>query len=97
MFIACLYSVLALPLASCIVSLIISEKYSWLVTFTAPFLMLLSTLAAGVVFYWTWNQLPFSATWNWFTVDGYAFTIGILLNSLSALMLVVGKPYFLPC
>ena len=88
-FIACLFSALFLPLFSFIASLLISEKYSWLVTFTSPFLLLLSTLAAGVVFYSTWNQQPFTMTWNWFTVAGSTFTVGVFLNNISALMLLV--------
>jgi NADH-quinone oxidoreductase subunit L len=88
-FVTCLILTLALPLVSFIVSFAISEKYSWLVSFSAPFLLLINTLAALVVFYWTWNNVPFTAEWTWISFGNHSFTAGVLINNTSALMLVV--------
>ena len=80
---------LTLPLVSFIVAFAISEKYSWIVSFSAPFLLLINTLAAFVVFFWTWNNPPFTTEWTWISFGEHSFTVGILINNISALMLVV--------
>lgn len=89
MFIACFFSAVALPFISCILSFTISEKYSWVVSFTSPLMHLLSALAAGVVFFGIWNHQPLAMEWSWFTCGGFTFTAGILLNNISSLMLLV--------
>jgi NADH-quinone oxidoreductase subunit L len=88
-FTTCLFLALALPLISSLLSVFIFEKYSWIVSFSAPFLLLLSTLCAGVVSYWVWNHPPFVASWVWFSFAGFNLHAGILLNDLSALMLML--------
>jgi NADH-quinone oxidoreductase subunit L len=88
-FITCLVLTLTLPLVSFIVAFAISEKYSWIVSFSAPFLLLINTLAAFVVFFWTWNNPPFTAEWTWISFGEHSFTVGVLINNISALMLVI--------
>jgi len=80
---------LALSLVSFIVSFIISEKYSWIVSFSAPFLLLINALSAGIVFYCTWNNQPFAVEWNWFPFGSSYITAGIYIDNVSALMLLV--------
>ncbi len=89
MFTTCLSLALTLPLGSFLLCTLISEKYSWVVTFSSPLLLLISTLCAGLVSYWVWNHEPFVISYTWFTLSGYTFTFGILLNNLSALMLML--------
>jgi len=88
-YVACLVLTLTLPLISFIVAFVISEKYSWLVSISAPLLLLANTIAAFVVLFSTWNNPPFAAEWTWFTLGEYSFTSGLFINNLSALMLVV--------
>jgi len=85
----CLAAAVALPLISFFLSFAIAEKYSWIVSFSAPFLLLLSTGAAGFVFYAVWNNEPVHLQWHWFTSAGYTFTAGVLLNNIAALMLLL--------
>lgn len=85
----CILLVLALPLASFIISMLVAEKYSWIVSFTSPLLLLLSTMAAGLVFYWIWNKPPLAMSLEWFSLGGYTFTAGVLITNLSCLMLLV--------
>jgi NADH-quinone oxidoreductase subunit L len=79
----------ALPLASFIVSFVISEKYSWVVSITAPLLLLVSALSSSVVFFSLHDDQPFGIAWNWFVISGHPLTAGLLLNNLSATMLLV--------
>lgn len=79
----------ALPLLSFILSFTIAEKYSWAVSITAPFLLLVSTFAAAVVFFSVEDHQPYSTTLTWFVISDYVFTAGMLINNLSATMLLV--------
>ncbi len=88
-FEVCLALTLALPLLSFVLSFIISEKYSWVVSFTAPFLLLVSTIAASVVFFSLENDLPYTRELTWFVASNYTFTVGVLLDNLAATMLMV--------
>jgi len=78
-----------MPFVSFLISFIISEKYSWILSFIAPFLSLLSAFGAVVVLIETWNEQPIAMHWNWFSVAGIQFTAGILIDNLSALMLMI--------
>jgi NADH-quinone oxidoreductase subunit L len=78
-----------LPLISFLISFSISEKYSWIVSFTAPLLLLLSSLSSAFVFFSVNDSHPYTVQFSWFNISNYTFSIGILLNSLSATMLLV--------
>lgn len=50
----------------------------------------LSTLLSGIfVFAEVWNYLPMHSTYDWFRIGEKTFTIGILLNNLTVLMLFI--------
>jgi NADH-quinone oxidoreductase subunit L len=78
-----------LPFFSFFLSFLISEKYSWVVSFTAPLLLLLSACAAAFVFYSIQNNQPYANALTWFVISDYTFTAGVLLDNLSATMLMV--------
>src|SRR6218665_1691946 len=88
-FEACLALAVVLPLLSSLLCLCIAERYSWLVTFLAPLLMLVSAVTASVVFFTVWNEQPFLLKHTWFTLSNVSFSAGIYLNNTSALMLLV--------
>ncbi len=88
-FQACLFAALALPFFSFLIAFIISEKYSWIVSFTAPFMLLISAVASLVVFLYTGEDTPYSLAVNWFIISGQNITAGFLIDGLSSTMLLV--------
>ena len=84
-----MFLALAFPLISFLVCFLISEKYSWVVTFVAPFLLLISLLSAGIVFLQVWNEPAIALEWEWFRSGNQVFSVGVLLNDFSVLMLVI--------
>ena len=78
-----------LPLVSFFISFIISEKYSWLVPFIATLFLFTSLSSSIYVFFLIWKHEPFVAHIHWFAVGDFHFTIGILVNNISVLMLIV--------
>ena len=88
-FEACLIVTLVLPLLSFLLAFVISEKYSWIVSFTAPFMLLLSAISALVVFLYTANEHPYALAIDWFTISDITISAGVLIDSLSSTMLLV--------
>jgi NADH-quinone oxidoreductase subunit L len=80
---------LGLPLFSFILSFTITEKYSWVVSITAPFFLLVSALSAAVVFFAVDDLKPFTAAWNWFMISNHSLTAGVVVDKLAATMLLV--------
>ncbi|HOX83758.1 MAG TPA: NADH-quinone oxidoreductase subunit L [Chryseolinea sp.] len=80
---------LLLPLLSFIISFSISERYSWMVPFLATLLLLTSVASSVYVFISVWKHEPLVIQLQWFSIADFKFTVGILMNSLSALMLIV--------
>ena len=80
---------MALPLLSFILSFVIAEKYSWAVSITAPFLILISALASAAVFFTIEDQQTYSSQLTWFAIANHNFTAGLLVNNLSATMMLV--------
>jgi NADH-quinone oxidoreductase subunit L len=85
----CLLLSVALPLLSFVLSFVVADKYSWAVSITAPFLLLLSALASAIVFFSIEDAYPYSAQFTWFEVGSHSFMAGVLINNLSATMLLV--------
>jgi NADH-quinone oxidoreductase subunit L len=85
----CLWLSFTLPLLSFLLSFSISEKYSWIVSFTTPLLLLVSAFASAFVFFTLDDNHSYTVEFNWFNITDNTFTIGVLLNNLSATMLVV--------
>lgn len=80
---------LLLPLLSSLISFLISERYAWVISILTPFLTLVSALSACYVFYLIKGNAPHLITVPWFTLGELSFSASILLNDLSALMLLL--------
>jgi NADH-quinone oxidoreductase subunit L len=78
---------LSLPLLSSLVSWLISDRYSWAVSFMASLLMLVSAITSALVSFQVWGNTPYEAKWSWFSVGGHTFSAGVLLNQQAALLL----------
>src|SRR5690606_29971856 len=85
----CLTLALCVPLLSCIVSLIIPERISWLVSITAPFMLLITAVASAIIFFTLNDASPYTVSAEWFSIGVHSFTAGLLINNLSATMLLV--------
>jgi len=88
-FEACLLATLALPLLSFLLAFVISEKYSWIVSFTAPFMLLTSAMSALIVFLYTAGERPYTISVHWFTISSQNISAGFLIDTLSSTMLLV--------
>ena len=88
-FHVCLAIAISAPLLSCLLSFLIPEKYSWAVSISAPFMMLITAVASAVVFFSIDDSIPFQAHVPWFSVADHTFTTGLLINNLSSTMLLV--------
>ncbi len=80
---------LATPLLSAIVCALIRDRYSWVVSFVAPLMMLVCTGSAALVFLQSWNAVPAEAAVPWFVLDGQTFEISLLINNDAAIMMLV--------
>lgn len=85
----CLTLALCVPLLSCIISLIIPDRISWLVSITAPFLLLITALSSAIIFFTVEETVPYAVHATWFSIGANVFTAGFLINNLSATMLLV--------
>jgi NADH-quinone oxidoreductase subunit L len=80
---------LLLPLISFIISLIIKDQYSWIVTLSAPIIMLVSVTCALIVSFSLWNEGTSLLKLNWFSISENSFSADLLLTRESLLMLSV--------
>lgn len=78
-----------IPLLSFFVAIFISDRYSWVVTLSAPFLLLLASVSAGLLLFWQWNEPEFLIRIPWFSIQQYSFSANILLSNQSIIMLFV--------
>jgi NADH-quinone oxidoreductase subunit L len=81
--------ILALPLLSFLSCLVISRRYSWLASLLGPLLLFLSAICSAVVFARVWHEQPFAYAIDWFQLAGIQLSAGVLVNDLTALMLIV--------
>lgn len=80
---------LLLPLLSAAVCLLVREKYAWVVAFVSPLFLLLSVVAAAIVYFTVWGNGTFVYSASWFFIGSSEFEINILLTNTAALMLLV--------
>lgn len=80
---------LLLPLVSFAVGALVSERYSWVVTLCAPFLVLLSLATAIYTASVQWGHGNLLVAMPWFTVSDYTFSAGFMLNATSVCMTVI--------
>jgi NADH-quinone oxidoreductase subunit L len=79
--------VLLLPLGSFILSLLTSERYSWIVSLQTSVLLLISTIVSFYLLSIQWNEAPVSFDLTWFTIGKTALSASLLLTNTSLLML----------
>jgi NADH-quinone oxidoreductase subunit L len=87
--IACALLVLLLPLLSFVMSMVTSQRYSWLISMNAPLLMLVSAVVATVLLFSFWNEPPYILKIEWFSIGSKTIHADIILSNESVLMLAV--------
>ncbi len=78
--------ILALPLLSFVVSLCITKRYAWAVSFIAPFCLFISASLSVFVFF---TAPDVSLHTTWLVLGDIDLSVGIQLSALSRLMLVI--------
>ncbi|HLT74495.1 MAG TPA: proton-conducting transporter membrane subunit, partial [Ohtaekwangia sp.] len=78
-----------LPLLSFLLSLLFSERYSWIMGLIAPLLLLLSCVCAVLIFPQAWTGQDYEAHVNWFRISDLEFQVGINLDNNAAVMMLV--------
>lgn len=85
----CAFAALLLPLLSFVTSILIPRQYSWVVSFNAPLLLLISAVCAAFVLASRWNAGPALFQITWFNLGDQSLSANILLTNTSLLMLMV--------
>lgn len=86
----CTVVALLLPLLSFIVATVVPKRYAWLTTVLSPLLLLLSALAALMVFLsWEPHQPAMYIPIDWFHVGAVHFSAGIELTDHSVMMMTI--------
>jgi NADH-quinone oxidoreductase subunit L len=85
----CLAASLLLPLASAILSLVIHERYAWIVSFTAPFLLFICAVITCYVALSTWNNPVLITSWSWFHAGDIFVRAGVLLDNHARMMILI--------
>lgn len=79
--------ILLLPLLSFVVCIFTTERYAWLASIIAPFLLLITAILSIVLFFSFSADSTFQITLKWFEAGGYSFNANLQLNRLSLLMI----------
>ncbi len=77
------------PLVSFLLCLIIPDRYSWIITMSAPILLLISASVSIYLFFALPTNRSLLIQLEWFNVGQYSFNGNIVLNRLSILMMPV--------
>ncbi|RAV99815.1 NADH-quinone oxidoreductase subunit 5 family protein [Pseudochryseolinea flava] len=85
----CLGTSLSLPLLSAMLSLVVRERYAWIVSVTSPFLMFVAAVTAVFVSVSTWNEPSLQFNCAWFQLGEIGVRAGVLLNNHTRIMLIV--------
>ena len=85
----CTLLVVLLPLLSFIFSLLISERYSWLVSLNATVLLLITSILSIYLLSAGWNTGPVVFAMEWFTIGTTPLAASIVLTNTSLVMLGV--------
>ncbi|MBL7857203.1 MAG: NADH-quinone oxidoreductase subunit L [Cyclobacteriaceae bacterium] len=80
--------VFLLPLVSCVISFLLTDRYAWVITLTAPLLQLISMIGALIVFF-SLSAEPYTLALPWFHIGEFIFSANLQINAVSAIMLVV--------
>ncbi len=85
----CLFLAVVLPLVSCVLSFLTSDRYSWLIILNAPFLLMLATVFATIVTVSCWNSGGGIIELPWLTLSEAEISANIFVSQTSLLMMVV--------
>lgn len=77
------------PLLSAILVCFIPSRYSWVITITAPFLLLCSTLAALLLLRAAWQTGPYLYNVPWFSIAAQQISAGLYIDDLSMIMVLI--------
>lgn len=79
-------AVLLLPLASAIITFLISDRYAWTVSILSALLLLVSALGASYLA-WAVDGAAFSISIPWFILGDTSLSLTLSLNEVSTLMM----------
>jgi NADH-quinone oxidoreductase subunit L len=85
----CVFLTLLIPLVSCILSFVTSDRYSWLIILNAPFLLLLATIFSLIVLVNGWNNTPDTLELSWISLATSSISANLYLSNTAALMMAV--------
>ncbi len=85
-----------LPLLAFAVNFFVPAKWGKVTGWISTIAILISAILSVMVFNRVWNQLPLHWQMRWFVIGGSKIYAGILLNNLSALMLLLVNIIALP-
>lgn len=83
------FLVILLPVVSAVGSVIISERYRWVVSAFSAVLLFGSFLLACAVFAVQWNQPAVTYSTEWFVLGDRSITADVLLDSYTVLLLLL--------
>jgi NADH-quinone oxidoreductase subunit L len=87
--VVCVLVALLLPLASFALSLLTSERYSWLISINSSLLILAGTIFSIILLASVWNNGPHELEVKWFSFGSRLIGASLLLSNETVLMLVV--------
>ena len=85
----CAWLTLLIPLSSFLLTIIISERYAWIVSLSSSFLMLVAVVCASLLLFDFWDQPALLIPMDWFSIPDHTFTASLHLSNKSLLMLFV--------
>jgi NADH-quinone oxidoreductase subunit L len=85
----CAWLTLLLPLFSFLLTIVISERYAWIVSLSSSMIMLTAVVFSSLLLFDSWNQDAVSIELHWFSIPDHTFTANLLLSNQSMLMLFV--------
>lgn len=86
---SCLALIMVLPILSAVASLIIRERYAWVVSVVAPFLLFVAAGVACFITMSSWNEPSLIVSWSWFHVGDFTLRAGVLVNNHARMMIAV--------
>lgn len=81
--------VLSAPLLSAVLAAIIPLRYSWLVSLTAPLMLLLCVVGATMLYYHAGTEASLHFSIPWFSLGDNPVEAGLLVDKLTLIMVVV--------
>lgn len=77
------------PLLSGMIAAAISPRYAWLISLTAPFMLLLSLVAACILFYEARGSDPMGFSVPWFMLNDQTIEVGLYIDKLTVVMVLL--------